>query len=261
MLGGFLDTFELRGSPGAQSTRRYLRSFDPPGRAVTIPWRDEADLRGYYLPAGGSDTKAAPAVVCIGETHSKDTLLAVMAAPARARGLALLCVDLSLAGAAPAPRGSVRLESCVSAIIDDLAERPGIDPTRIAVVADGSPSSLVARGVAMDGRVAAAVCDGGLWELWADAHGASSGCCAALPPMPIAAMIRCPTLVALRRDGGIDPAHARRLLAGRPGSHRSDFVVADCAGADAEMAPETILGWVGRRLSRQRGRPAAISID
>ena len=63
------------------------------------------------------------------------------------------------------------------------------DAGRLAVLADGGPSSLVARGVALDGRVAAVVCDGGVWELWEHAHTPSSADRFGIAPRPIADMI------------------------------------------------------------------------
>ena len=40
-----------------------------------------------------------------------------------------------------------------------------VDADRIAILADGWGSSFVARGIAFDDRFAAAVCDGGIWDL------------------------------------------------------------------------------------------------
>ncbi|MBI5130885.1 MAG: hypothetical protein HZA66_15700 [Rhodopseudomonas palustris] len=259
MLGGSAEAPELPGFPEA-GIARYLKSFDPPGAVVAIPWRHDADLDGYYLPCSDAGTQPTPVIVGIGETYGKGALLTALARPARDRRLALLCVDLGSAGDTSVQRCAIRPESCVSAVVDYLVEQPEIDPARIAVIADGSPSSLVARGVAMDGRVAAAVCDGGLWEQWEHAQTTrlSSGL-HAIAPRPIAASIRCPTLIPLRPDSGIDPAYARQLLANGRSDRRNNISVADYAATDAGTVAASILDWVDRQLNRSPRRgPVAV---
>ncbi len=49
--------------------------------------------------------------------------------------------------------------------MDYLLERDDVDESRIAILSDQLQSSFVARGIAFDDRFAAAVCDGGLWDL------------------------------------------------------------------------------------------------
>jgi len=260
LLGGFPERSDLQGSVEA-GVARYLSSFDPPGVVVAIPWRQDADLQGCYLPCGGAGSERSPVVAGIGEMHGKAALLTALAGPARDRRMALLCVDVGAAADASARRCAIRPESCISAIVDYLAEQPEIDPARIAVIADGSPSSLVARGVAMDGRAAAAVCDGGLWELWEHAQTTrlSSGL-HAIAPKPIAASIRCPTLVPLRADDGIDPAYARQLLSNGRSDRPDNISVAEYTAADPGTAAGAILDWVGRQLSRSvRRGPVAVT--
>ncbi|ABE37563.1 conserved hypothetical protein [Rhodopseudomonas palustris BisB5] len=254
MLGGLPDWHRLDPSAEPEAIRRCLESFDPPVEAVAIPWREDLFLDSYYLPFERSGTDRAPIAVCIGEMRSKEELLIVMARPARERRLALLCVD-SGSDDVEAPRRSVRPESCVTAVIDYLVELPGIDPNRIALIADGSPSSLIAKGVVMDGRVAAAVCDGGLWELWEHAQTASlPGYLGAIAPTPIVAAIRCPTLIPLLPGSGIDPVYAKDLLSSHQARDRR-IAIADLAPQQSEMAPadsriwaETTLNWVSRQL-------------
>jgi pimeloyl-ACP methyl ester carboxylesterase len=57
------------------------------------------------------------------------------------------------------------LERTIGHIMDYLVEREDVDRDRIAILADGWGSSFVARGIASDDRFAAAVCDGGIWDL------------------------------------------------------------------------------------------------
>ena len=82
--------------------------------------------------------------------------------------MSLLAVDLLGSGPeAPFEQivGRSDLEMTVGHIMDYLVERPDVDPGRIAILADGWGSSFVARGIAFDDRFAAAVCDGGIWDL------------------------------------------------------------------------------------------------
>ena len=82
--------------------------------------------------------------------------------------MSLLAVDLLGAGAgSPFEEvvGRSDLETAIGHIADYLIERGDVDADRIAIVADGWGSSFVARGIAFDDRFAAAVCDGGIWDI------------------------------------------------------------------------------------------------
>src|SRR5205807_4865970 len=60
--------------------------------------------------------------------------------------------------------GRADLETALIHIMDYLTTRDDVDRSRIAILGDSS-SSFVARGVALDHRFAAAICDGGIWDL------------------------------------------------------------------------------------------------
>jgi pimeloyl-ACP methyl ester carboxylesterase len=82
--------------------------------------------------------------------------------------MSVLAVDLLGAGASTRFEevvGRSDLEATIGQIMDDLVERDDVDEHRIAILADGWSSSFVARGIAFDDRFAAAVCDGGIWDL------------------------------------------------------------------------------------------------
>ena len=147
--------------------RDYLHHRNPAGEVVLIPWPGGYPLEAYFLPA--LTAKAAPAIICIGEPgQRKEEYLYKVARHACERGMSLLAVDLH--GAGPDARfeelgGGHHLETTIGHVMDYLVERDDVDRNRIAIIADGWGSSFVARGVACDGRFAAAVCDGGLWDL------------------------------------------------------------------------------------------------
>jgi len=147
---------------------RYLRHRTPRGEIVSIPWPGGYPLEGYFLPAPAASART-PAVICIGEPGlRKEEYLFKVARYAADRGIALLAVDLF--GSEPDSRfeevvGRPDLEMTIGHITDYLAARDDVAEHRIAILADGWGSSFVARGIAFDDRFAAAVCDGGIWDL------------------------------------------------------------------------------------------------
>jgi dienelactone hydrolase len=148
--------------------RRFVAHATPAGEVVEIPWLHDHPLEGYWLPPQAVSGRA-PVVICMGDPgHRKEEYLFKMAGHARRRGMALLAVDLlGSAGDADfeAIVGRRDLESSISHVMDYLMTRDDVDARRVALVGDGAGSSFVARGVALDHRFAAAVCDGGLWDL------------------------------------------------------------------------------------------------
>jgi dienelactone hydrolase len=151
-----------------ECARDYLRHRMPAGEVVQIPWPSGYPLEAYFLPAPGAEARA-PAVICIGEPgQRKEEYLYKVARYAGERGISLLAVDLFGAGAEAQFEeaiGRADLETTITRIMDYLVERDDVDPGRIAILADGWGSSFVARGIAFDDRFAAAVCDGGIWDL------------------------------------------------------------------------------------------------
>lgn len=145
----------------------FVRRRSPAGEVVTIPWLEDFSLQGYFLPSVVHER--APVVVCIGEPGShKEECLSKYVNHAHERGMSLLAVDLLGAHLTVQPErlaGGRKLEAAISHVMDFLVERPGVDENRIAIVADGWSSSFVAKAVASDTRFAAAVCDGGVWDL------------------------------------------------------------------------------------------------
>ncbi len=146
----------------------YLRHRRPRGEVVSIPWLSEFALQGYYLPAHATKDPA-PVVICIGEPgHRKEEYLFKLAPHAFERGISLLAVDVLGDGTGLPFEQLVRrqkLESAIEPVMDYLVGRDDVDDGRIAILGDGWSSSFVARGIAYDPRFAAAVCDGGIWDL------------------------------------------------------------------------------------------------
>ena len=148
--------------------RRYIAHLTPAGEVVEIPWLEGHALEGYFLPAPAASHRT-PVVVCMGDPgHRKEEYLFKVARYARERGMSLLAVDLLGSGTGAKfdeVVGRPDLESSVGCVMDYLTTRDDIDEHRIAILGDGAGSSFVARGVALDNRFAAVVCDGGIWDM------------------------------------------------------------------------------------------------
>ncbi len=144
--------------------RKYLGQL-PSAEIVEIPWVEDYPLEGYFLR--GRDR--APVVVCIGEPgHRKDEYLYKTARYAHDRGMSLLAVDLWGPGGGAdfeSIAGRCDLETAICSVMDYLTTREDVDERKVAILGDSPGSSFVARGVALDQRFAAAVCDGGIWDL------------------------------------------------------------------------------------------------
>jgi dienelactone hydrolase len=256
-----------------ECARRYLTARAPAGEVVTIPWVEDHSLQGYFLPASSAGGRA-PTVICIGEPgHRKEEFLFKLAPHARERGLSMLALDLL---------GDQRddyvdtllqrrdLESSIASAMDYLETRGDVDFDRVAIVADGWGSSFVARAVVQEPRLAAAVCDGGLWDLHERSFFASRFAMSDLSIVPVpsaplmASSADCPVLITLGEDGWLKADHARKILQkSRLGS--SDivlkvFTAAETGAAHAHadnpsLANEYIFDWlesqlgaVGRRI-------------
>lgn len=126
---------------------------------VEIACCNEAEFPAYYLPAGDLDS-CAPAVICIsseGETGA--AMLARLLPVTISRGVSVLAISHKFVH-----RLNRRSEMLLSCCLDYLSMRPDVDATRIGVYGEGVSAVLATDFAASDDRVAAAVCDGGLWN-------------------------------------------------------------------------------------------------
>lgn len=129
---------------------------------VRISHWEQTEFLAYYLPGPVRDLRI-PAVICIStEEESAATLLGRLLPVVVGRGMSVLVV--SHENVANQWRG--HSETLLSRCLDFLSARPDIDGTRIAVYGEGLSAVLATDFALSDCRVAAAVCDGGLWD-WA----------------------------------------------------------------------------------------------
>jgi dienelactone hydrolase len=245
--------------------RRYIAHLKPAGEVVEIPWLDGHALEGYFLPALTTSARA-PVVVCMGDPgHRKEEYLFKVARYARERGMSLLAVDLLGSGIGAEfdqVIGRPDLESSVGHVMDYLTTRDDVDERRIAILGDGAGSSFVARGVALDNRFAAVVCDGGLWDMHEHAflmtrlsrggagimgiEGAWSG-----------RRFHCPVLITVGGQGwlqkGVVTGLFERLKSYHPDISLKIFESSETAAAQGHddnptLANEFIFDWVADRL-------------
>lgn len=251
-----------------ECARNYVRNARPRGEVVQIEWPGGYPLEAYFLPAPGVIGRA-PAVICFSEPgQHKEEYLYRAAHYAADRGMALLAVDLFGAEADSdfdEIVGRRDLESTVGYAMDYLVMRDDIDETRIAIVSDAMRSSFVARGIAFDERFAAAVCDGGVWDLHERdflrdrivAHDPTF----TLRPIPSRAArnIKCPVLIPAGERGWLQPERVRQLYESLLAEGRDVtlkmFTTRETAAAQGHadnptLANEFIFDWIESRLAR-----------
>jgi len=201
--------------------RDYVLNGNAGGEVVLIPWLNDYPLEGYFLPAA-TGTGRAPVVICMAEPgQRKEDYLFKAARYARDRGLSLLAVDLFGADAGSRFEevvGRRDLETTVGLVMDYVLERDDVDQGRVAILSDQMQSSFAARGIAFDDRFAAAVCDGGLWDLnerefLRERSAAYDADIIVSPALSrVARNIKCPVLIPARRRGGLEPERVQELV-------------------------------------------------
>jgi dienelactone hydrolase len=246
----------------------YLQHLTPRGETVTIPWLSHYPLEGYFVPARGT-SRRKPTVICIGEPgRRKEECLFKVARHAGERGMSLLAVDLM--GQATGPDfneivGRRDLETAVGCVMDYLCEREDVDDGHVAIVADGWGSSFVARGIANDERFAAAVCDGGIWDLQERAFLKRRAQQNEIPSVRsgrVARNIKCPILITAGERGWLNADRVTELYGEISGDcsdatlkifTRQETGAAQGHADNPTLANEFIFDWLESRLTF--GRP------
>ncbi|MET4483638.1 hypothetical protein [Bradyrhizobium sp. F1.13.3] len=185
---------------------------------VKIPGGDQ-EFEAYYF-GGRAQELRVPAVVCIsGEDEIGTTLLGRILPVVTHRGMSILVVshhDVS-------NRWRGQSEMLLSRCFDYLSARSDVDPTRIAIYGEASSAGLATNFAVSDRRVAAAVCDGGLWN-WArtlasirwmsnTATDVADEDLASVRRSRLMRQLRCPVLVVVGGRGTVSAAEAIKLHA------------------------------------------------
>lgn len=238
---------------------------------VEIPCGDETEFFAYYLPAGGPDS-CAPAVICIsGEEEAPAALLGRLLPSVIGRQISVLVVshdDLS-------NRWGSHSETLLSCCLDYLSVRPGVDATRVGVYGEGLSAALATDFAVSDRRVAAAVCDGGLWN-WARTL-ASVGWMTGATDVPdedemsarrsrLVRQLKCPVLVVAGECGTVSVSEAIKLQTDCAAARMSlDLAMPQMtltSGGELEnfvASDDYIFGWLEHKLAtidlHNPGRP------
>jgi dienelactone hydrolase len=246
--------------------RRHIEHLTPTGEVVEIPWLEGHALEGYFLPAPPASNRA-PVVVCMGDPgHRKEEYLFKVARYARDRGISLLAVDLLGSGTGAKFDeivGRPDLETSVGHVMDYLAMRDDVDERRIAILGDGAGSSFVARGVALDHRFAAAVCDGGIWDMQERTYlmnrlSLGTAGSNAIEGGRLGRRFRCPVLITIGEQGWLECDHVtdlfERIRADHPDITLKIFGCSETAAAQGHrdnptLANEFIFDWMADRLA------------
>lgn len=183
---------------------------------LAIPCGDQS-IEAYYVPA--DRIFSVPAVICIsGEDETGDALLARLLPAVKARGISILVLSYDTFSG-PWRSQSAGIFSCC---IDCLSAQADVDATRIGVYGEGLSAALAMDLAASDDRVAAAVCDGGLWN-WARrmaSIGWITGSSDAADKEAVSAsrlrsmrQLKCPALLVAGSRGTVHPSEAIKLQA------------------------------------------------
>lgn len=241
--------------------QRFGSSLKQKVERVKVALVDQDELEAYYLPGAKSD-EGSPAVICISrEEETRATLLGRLLPAVIGRGVSLLVVshdDFS----SQSPGQPQNFFSCC---VDYLSARPDVDVSRIGVYGDGLSAVLATDFAVFDHRVAAAVCDGGLWN-WASTLASVSWMTRtadimdedvmSIRRLQLARQLKCPVLVVAGGRGIVSESEAMTLQA-------------DCTAAriDLELAvarvtqtptgeienfvtsDDLIFGWLEHRLA------------
>src|SRR5260370_20986255 len=198
--------------------------------------------------------------------HPKEEFLYKTARYASDRRMSLLAVDLLGSGASvqfEEIMGYPDLEMAVGHVMDYLTTRGDVDERRIAILGDGAGSSFVARGVALDRRFAAAVCDGGIWDLHERAFlmnrfsSRDAGVAATKGYSRLVLNLGCPVLITMGEHGWLEADHVTNLFDQLRANYRDItlkiFIGSETAASQGHadnptLANEFIFYWLTDRL-------------
>lgn len=127
---------------------------------INIACFDQVEVPAYYLRAA-SPNRHTPAVICISmEQESAATLLGRLLPVVIGQGLSVLVISHDDISSGSRSHSNLLLSCC----LDYLSRRPDVDARRIGVYGEELSAVLATDFAACDRRLAAAVCDGGLWH-------------------------------------------------------------------------------------------------
>ncbi|MGY3387570.1 hypothetical protein ACVWW6_000161 [Bradyrhizobium sp. USDA 3311] len=186
--------------------------------SVKIACGDLGGFSAYYLPAVTPNSRA-PAVICVSNEEEKGvTLLGRLLPVMIGRRMSILVVSHEDIANREHGGSEIALSHC----FDHLSVRSDVDSSRIGVYGDGLSAPLATDFAAYDRRIAAAVCDGGIWKWtrslrsidWMTSTDESANS-HVLPGrrLPLPRMPNCPILVVAGGRGIVSVSEAIKLQA------------------------------------------------
>jgi len=242
--------------------RKFGQRRSRPAEWIRIGCSDRWELSAFFLPSDGPE-RCAPSVICISEDDDPIEALAGRLLPGVAgRALSMLIVSGADISGHPAFERDLLLGCC----LDHLIARADVDGDRIAVYGEKFAAAHATNFAASDRRIAAAVCDGGLWNAarmqasidWmAGAQRTADDASVAAFRLQVMRRLKCPILV--NAGGPVSLSEAIRLHTDcMKAGIELDFVVPRCVET-AEGPIENFLatddfvfGWLERELGAHR---------
>lgn len=244
---------------------RGIQRFGSLGQKVErekVACDDDGHLLAYYLPSGRPDLRA-PAVICISrEEETGAALLGRLLPVVVGRGVSVLVISHDDLSSQCRGQTNITLSCC----LDYLSARPDVDGSRIGVYGEGVSAASATDFAVSDRRIAAAVCDGGLWN-WARTLASVDWITKTADVMDeeivsarrlqLARRLRCPVLVIPGGRGTVSASEAIKLqaqcaaaridmelsmprMAWTPVGEIENFVTSD----------DCIFGWLEHKLAR-----------
>ncbi|MGY4281115.1 dipeptidyl aminopeptidase/acylaminoacyl peptidase [Bradyrhizobium sp. LM2.7] len=177
----------------------FLGLLSPRGEVLEICFGSNL-LQGYLIRSSAAPRKS-PVIVAIGhERDTKEDLLVRFQSHAIASGLSLLVVDLPQEIECFQDRHVHHQGMALRYWLDYLLGRDDVDGKRIALIGDGLAGALATRVAATETALAAAVCDGGIWDDLEQRYVAASLFSSGTrlsSPYKLARQIKCPCLVVM----------------------------------------------------------------
>ncbi|MET4359193.1 pimeloyl-ACP methyl ester carboxylesterase [Bradyrhizobium sp. RT9b] len=240
--------------------QRFVSALQQKMERVEIACCDQTGFLAHYLPADRPDS-FCPAVICISDEEETGAMLLGRLLPVViGRGMSVLVVsreDLS--------NHSRSQSESLSNCLDFLSTQPDVDAARIGVYGDGLSAALATDFAASDRRVAAAVCDGGLWkwtrtvaflEWMTRAPDAVDQDVVSTRRSQLVRRIRCPVLVVAGR-GIVSVSHAIQLQADCMAARIDlELVMPRVSRAPEEevenfvTSDDCVFGWLDQKLAR-----------
>lgn len=239
-----------------------FRSLEQEVLPVQISCSDQADIPAYYLSAGQRDVRA-PAVICISrEEETGATLLGRLLPVLVGKGVSVLAVSHDHM----ANRWRGQANTMLSCCLDYLSVRSDVDGSRLGIYGEGLSAVLATDFAVADHRIAAAVCDAGLWN-WARMMASVSWITTTADAMDeqiasarrsqLVRQLRCPVLVVAGGRGAVSESEAIKLqaectaarinlqltmprMAWTPVGEIENFVTSD----------DSVFGWLEHMLTR-----------